>query len=145
MYSLPLTTAPPTSCVGCGYGAKFCQCPSGYCADVIVVAATAATADTNHFIERLRRQKRIETYLGNHSPVARAFKARATGDCDLPGFGYGSRRGCLHLPLHLLRELAERHDRAAVRRREPLDVQLEFFHPRVERGVIRADEAGRRI
>src|SRR5262245_58188997 len=135
MYSLPLTTAPPTSCVGCGYGAKFCQCPSGYCADVIVVAATTATADTSHFIERLRNRNRIETSFGNHSPVARAFKARATGDCDLPSFGYGSRDGRLHLPLHLFRELAEWRDCAPMRRREPLDVQLEFFHPRVERGV----------
>src|SRR5262245_18228290 len=132
MYSFPLTTAPPTSCVGCGYGAKFCQCPSGYCADASAVAATIATAEMNHFIECL------------HSPVARAFKARATGDW-LTSLRNGSRRGRLHFALHLLRELTERHDRAPVRWREPLDVQPEFFYPRIECGVIRADESRRRI
>src|SRR5262245_27662778 len=84
MYNLPLTTAPPTSCVGCGYGAKFCQCPSGYCADVIVVAATTATADTNHFIERLRSRNRIETSFGNHSIYLVSVMGRGTGACTFP-------------------------------------------------------------
>src|ERR1041385_1449530 len=129
MYSLPLTTAAPTSCVGCGYGAKFCQCPSGYCADASVVAATIATADTNHFIDSSRRSSHKPRRHGEHGAKKSPCPSCLRG--SLTRFGYRSRRGGLHLTLHLLRERADRHDGAPVRRRELLHIQLEFLQPRV--------------
>src|SRR5947208_3525414 len=59
----------------------------------------------------------------------------------LPGFCNWPRRGGFHLSLDKVRELTERNNGLAVRRRKPLDIQPQFLEPRVERRVVRADEA----